>query len=475
MTIIAIDQVNIGVNRRPLKEAKVAELMQSIKTNGLLNPITLDQNLTLIAGLHRLTACKLLGLTEIECHVISYTNEEHARLAQIDENLIRNELEVLERAELWLERDQILERMGLRARSGDNQYTRRTPSIPSISGSKAEGSATGRSEASGGESVSPPSLTTLELAREAGHTDRTFQQGKQIARDIAPQVKEVIRGTPAAKSSRTLLKIARVGGEERKRAEEAEQAARLARNQHLEAEANQQARIAAEARAKQAELQLLALQSVAAEREAKLTTKTMQQQEWVQTETFAEEVQVGDTWLLERHLIYCSDSVSPVWRDNLPVKAALAIAPLYSPIWNHDYLADQAQIVAVICSEGTICSFCSHHDMPFRFELLIGEFYVALFSHQPLLRPETPTGLAGMEGIVTYLINLYTKPSHVVINPSLGDAEVLIACERTGRICFANDPQPSRVKRAITRWQGYTDKAAEKKIQLSNLIALAYS
>ena len=111
MTLIAIDKVSIGSNRRPLKDQKVAELMQSIKANGLLNPITLDQNFTLIAGLHRLTACKLLGFTQIECKVVN-CDADQARLAEIDENLIRNELEALERSELWLERDQILERQG---------------------------------------------------------------------------------------------------------------------------------------------------------------------------------------------------------------------------------------------------------------------------------------------------------------------------------------------------------------------------
>lgn len=114
MPTVPIDQIKIGRNRRPVKGEKVDELKDSIKTNGLLNPITVDQRLTLIAGLHRLTACKLLGLEAIECNIVNYDDADQARLAEIDENLIRNELEPLERSELWLERDQILARMGLR-------------------------------------------------------------------------------------------------------------------------------------------------------------------------------------------------------------------------------------------------------------------------------------------------------------------------------------------------------------------------
>jgi ParB family chromosome partitioning protein len=157
MTTIAINQITIGSNRRPLKDEKLAELMESIKANGLLNPITLDQNLNLIAGLHRLTACKLLGFDRIECNIIAYNDADRARLAEIDENLIRSELDALERADFGDERDHILERLGLRAKPGDNQYSY-----------------------TGGETISPPPKTTLKLAKEAGYTERTFQQGSRL-------------------------------------------------------------------------------------------------------------------------------------------------------------------------------------------------------------------------------------------------------------------------------------------------------
>ncbi|HEY9667679.1 MAG TPA: ParB N-terminal domain-containing protein, partial [Coleofasciculaceae cyanobacterium] len=327
MPTVALDQITIGSNRRPLKEEKVAQLVESIKANGLLNPITIDRKLNLIAGLHRLTACKLLGFDEIECNIIPYEDPDRARLAEIDENLIRSELEVLERAELWLERDRILERLGLRAQPGDNQYTRK-----------------------GGEIISPPPKTTLELAKEAGYTERTFQQGKQIAKSIVPEVKEVIRGTPIAKSTTALLKVARAGSKERAAAKQAEKAAQEAERQQQQEEAKQQAKLAAEARAKQKELQLIALKSAAAEKEAKSALKKahrevqQQQEEKPVTSVGQHATQVGDEWILERHLIYCGDTCSQEFRDCLPSDAALAIA-IPSPSWNHDYLVDEARIV----------------------------------------------------------------------------------------------------------------------------------
>ena len=440
MTLIAIDKVSIGSNRRPLKDQKVAELMQSIKANGLLNPITLDQNFTLIAGLHRLTACKLLGFTQIECKVVN-CDADQARLAEIDENLIRNELEALERSELWLERDQILERMGLRAKPGDNQYTQR-----------------------GGETSSPPAKTTLQLAQETGYTERTFQQGKQIARDISPEVKQAIRGTPVAKSPKALLKVARAGSEARKQAEQAEQAMLAAREKQELAVAAEQEKAAQAAREKQRELQLVALYTTEAEKAAKLATKKSARKDSGEATVSLPQpdTQVGDEWLLERHLLYCGDTASEEFLDRLPSDAALAIAGFHCPCWQHDYLVREAQVVAVICPEGSIHAFCCQQQMPFRYEFLVGSFYVAIFSQKHLTKPKQAIQVDGMEGIVAYLVSLFTKPGNFVINTALGGGEVLIACERLGRTCFAGDNNPEVVNRAIVRWQKWTGKAAQK-------------
>ncbi len=446
MPTVALDTITIGLNRRPLKDEKVAELMESIKANGLLNPITLDRNLNLIAGLHRLTACKLLGFEQIECNILAYEDADRARLAEIDENLIRSELDALERAELWLERDRILERLGLRARPGDNQYTRQ-----------------------GGETISPPPKTTLELAKEAGYTERTFQQGKQIAQSIVPEVKQVIRGTPIAQSPTALLKVARAGSKELQKAKQAEKAARDAQARREQEEAQRQAQLAAEARRQQKELQLVVLQSVAAQKEAKLATKKVQsrtQQQPTETPVGSANpprMQVGDECILDRHLIYCGDTSNAEFINRLPSDAALAIATL-SSTWNHDYLVNEARVVAVLRCEGYVHEFCRFHQMPFRFEFMLGDTYVAIFSHQSLSKPQKPVGIEGVEGIVGYLLSLYTQPSNFVIAPFVGQGEVLLACEKMGRICFAGDGNSERVERAIARWQKWTGKEAKKMV-----------
>jgi len=444
MPVVALDKVIVGPNRRPIKGKKVEELMESIKANGLLNPITLDQNYNLIAGLHRLTACRLLEIDEIECNIISCDDAEHARLAEIDENLIRSELDPLERAELWLERDQIMERLELRARPGDNQYTRR-----------------------GSEMISPPHKTTLALAQEVGYTERTFQQGKQIAKSIVPEVKEVIKNTPIAKSTTALLKVARAGSKEREIAEKAEKAAQEARARREQDETERHALVAAESRAKQRELQLVAFRSVSAQKEAKVAVKEVkrkvQQQEEEKSTASANmfSTQPGDQWLLDRHLVYCGDTSSDEFIDCLPSNAALAIATP-SPTWNHNYLINEAHVVAVLREEGYIHEFCTSHQMPFRFELLLGDLYVAIFSRQSIPKPQKPIEISGVEGVVAYLVSLYTQQSNFVIAPFMGGGEVLITCERMGRIGFAGDENPEQISRAIARWQNWTGKQAAK-------------
>jgi hypothetical protein len=95
---IPIVRVRVGARKRPLDSAKVAELAASIAELGLLQPIGVRPDGTLVYGYHRLEACKQLGWTEIPAVVVD-GDDLRAELAEISENLIRNELTLLERAE----------------------------------------------------------------------------------------------------------------------------------------------------------------------------------------------------------------------------------------------------------------------------------------------------------------------------------------------------------------------------------------
>ena len=68
---IPISEIKINPGRREADPAHIDELSKSIADVGLLNPITVDSSHTLIAGLHRLEAAKLLDWAEIECTICS--------------------------------------------------------------------------------------------------------------------------------------------------------------------------------------------------------------------------------------------------------------------------------------------------------------------------------------------------------------------------------------------------------------------
>ena len=50
---IKISKIKINSGRREVTPKAIEEMARSIAAVGLLNPVTLDQNNTLVAGLHR--------------------------------------------------------------------------------------------------------------------------------------------------------------------------------------------------------------------------------------------------------------------------------------------------------------------------------------------------------------------------------------------------------------------------------------
>lgn len=170
---MTVQIVNIKVNaiavlegRRSIDHAKVSELVESVKSIGLLHPITIDKNNILVAGLHRLEAFKRLGFDEIECVVLD-CNALHIELAGIDENLVRHNLDPIQMGELANRRDEILDALGLRANQSN------------------KGKSTGAETA--------PVKTTADIAKEIGTTERVLQENKQLARNLVQEAKRAVQ------------------------------------------------------------------------------------------------------------------------------------------------------------------------------------------------------------------------------------------------------------------------------------------
>lgn len=117
---IKISEIKINPGRREAAAESIEELIRSISEIGLLNPITIDQEHTLIAGLHRLEAAKRLGWTEIECNICTL-DALQTELAEIDENVVRTALSVIEYGELLERRKEIYESLHPETKAGQAQ------------------------------------------------------------------------------------------------------------------------------------------------------------------------------------------------------------------------------------------------------------------------------------------------------------------------------------------------------------------
>lgn len=88
--LVPID--NIKIKRRVRKDlGNLDDLKESLKTYGLLNPITLNHNYELIAGERRLSAAKQLGWTNINANIVDNLSEIEELEMEIEENNQRKE------------------------------------------------------------------------------------------------------------------------------------------------------------------------------------------------------------------------------------------------------------------------------------------------------------------------------------------------------------------------------------------------
>ncbi len=128
---------------------------------------------------------------QIPATVVSL-DEVDAELAEIDENLVRNELTVLERAECLKRRKELYEAKYPDTRQG-------------VAGGRArQGSAT--------EMISFADDTAAKTKR----TSRTVRHEVQIAENLDEEVKELIRQTAVADSKTDLLRLAKMDPERQK-------------------------------------------------------------------------------------------------------------------------------------------------------------------------------------------------------------------------------------------------------------------
>ena len=185
---IKISEIKINPGRRDTQQRNVEELARSIAAVGLMNPITVTQDNTLIAGLHRLEAAKLLGWTEIEC-TVSDADGLQAELAEIDENFVRAGLSHRELGDLLLRRKELYEAIHPETRQGQRN----------------------------GQTAKNDKLTVLaakpfseDTADKLGISKRTVERLVQTAANLTPEAKKTIRDAGDKITKGDALKISRL-------------------------------------------------------------------------------------------------------------------------------------------------------------------------------------------------------------------------------------------------------------------------
>lgn len=199
---IQISEVQIKPGRREADAEHIRELADSIKELGLLNPITVDKDNTLIAGLHRLEAAKLLDWPEIECTVSSLEGLQ-AELAEIDENFVRNDLSTLEYGEILLRRKEIYEALHPETKAGTAQAVGMNRIV--------------------GNNVDCKMQTTSksfinDTAEKLGVHPCTVARQIQTAKNLTPETKEIIKGTDTKISKKAAMKLSRLKPEQQEEA-----------------------------------------------------------------------------------------------------------------------------------------------------------------------------------------------------------------------------------------------------------------
>ncbi len=202
---IPLDKIIVQDRLRDTDAAWVSALAASIRQVGLLEPILVRKVsqpgndlrvfYVLVAGAHRLAAVREAGLEKIDCHV-SDLSEDEARLAEIDENLMRRELCALDRAVSLAERQEVYERLHpASAKGGD------------------------RKSAEYNEKIKTQTLRfenfTEEAAEKTGLSRRTIQDAIALAKALSPELRAEIAGTDLAKNAAQLKALTRCPPSER--------------------------------------------------------------------------------------------------------------------------------------------------------------------------------------------------------------------------------------------------------------------
>ena len=193
---LPIDGIIIENRLRELDPAHVETIAASMAERGQLNPVGVrfdGEEYFLVSGEHRLAAAAHLGWAEIDAAVDEGVDDDESRLRQIDENLMRHDLNALDRAVFLAERKTIYEARNPDAKKGGDR----------------------RSAAARNQTGTMPVWSfSADAAAKTGLDETTIRRAVRIAENIAAPLRKRLAGTAIAKNQGDLLALAKLEPEE---------------------------------------------------------------------------------------------------------------------------------------------------------------------------------------------------------------------------------------------------------------------
>ena len=187
--LLALDRIDLGNRLRTVNGGTVQHLAESMKLHGLQYPIQVRQDgdrYALVSGAHRLQAARHLAWPHIEAFVLDLLDEDTLALLEIDENLMRAELNPLDRGLFLARRKEIYERLYPETRRGGDRRS------SAYQDQNADGSHRG---------------FVAETASFTPFSPWTIRRALRIGEKIAPELREELAMTPIAHREGDLFTI----------------------------------------------------------------------------------------------------------------------------------------------------------------------------------------------------------------------------------------------------------------------------
>jgi len=201
---VPIADIVIPKGRRRIDDANVKTIADSIKAEGLLQPIALTADYKLIFGLHRIEAKKLLKQKTIEARIYAVSASE-AELMEITENICRHALDALDYSKALARMKALyLEVHPETAQGASGAAVAHKASVQTADSAVVEPQAT--------------KSFTADTASKTGKAERTIREDVAIGQAIPDDVAKTLAGTDVADNKSQLKQLAALPEAEQRKA-----------------------------------------------------------------------------------------------------------------------------------------------------------------------------------------------------------------------------------------------------------------